>query len=221
MSILSPPSATIVASSITDSDSEFSLSGAGVNNVVFNGAPLLVSGTTYRYSFSGRFTPGIVELNFVAGSWQDSAGNTSLGESQDFTAAGPTAALTNGLDKPTVGLSVINGRHYIDVRYKPTSGSALDAASIRRRCEFTLSGAGAKNITGVAAPVLVAGTTDTYRYAITGNFENGAVAVNFVANGFVDTAGYGNLADTSTLTLVSPTAELYARHTKTRLTTTL
>ena len=115
---------TIVAAGITDSGNEFTLSGTALNTVVFNGAPTLVEGSTYRYSFSGKFVPGTVALNFIAGSWQDSGGNLSIDETHDFTAAGPTAALTNGLDKPTVGLSVINGRHYIDVRYKPTSGSA-------------------------------------------------------------------------------------------------
>ncbi|MBC8503308.1 MAG: hypothetical protein H8D34_00490, partial [Chloroflexi bacterium] len=200
--------ATMDAASITDADAEFTLAGSAINDVIFDGSPTLVSDNIYRYTFTGSFVPGDVELNFLVDSWQDSDGNPSIDESHTFVAAGPTVALQDGLEQSTVGLSLINGRHYIAVQYKPTSGSAIDAATINGD-EFTLSGPGAQNVS-VGAPVLVDAANNIYAYAITGDFEEGGITLSFIAGSFADTAGYGNLASESTTTLASPSADLYA-----------
>ena len=203
-------SATIDAASITDAGLEFTLGGSAKNNVVINDAPTLVSGNTYRYSFTGKFVPGTINVDYAVGSWADSVGNTSVGGSQVFTAAGPTMALTGGLDKPTVGTSFINGTHYIDVRYKPTSGSQIDLATINGD-EFTLAGSAITSTVAISGtPQLIDASTNTYRYALNGKFVDGVLVVNFAQGKFADTAGYTNLAISTTLTLVSPSAELYA-----------
>jgi hypothetical protein len=71
-------------STITDAGAEFALSGAAASGVTVNGAGTLVSGTTYRYSFTGSFTTGSVAVNFGAGSFADAAGNLNAALSQSF-----------------------------------------------------------------------------------------------------------------------------------------
>ena len=66
---------------------ELSLTGDGVGTAALNSAPTLVSGTTYRYSFTGSFTEGDVDVTFVAGSFGDLAGtpNLNVTEIESFT----------------------------------------------------------------------------------------------------------------------------------------
>ncbi len=70
---------------------EFTLSGAGVGTAVLSGAPTLVAGTasTYRYAFTGDFVEGVVDVNFVAGRWQDLTGNSNAAETESFTVEVP------------------------------------------------------------------------------------------------------------------------------------
>ncbi len=72
-------------SSVTDVGQEFVLSGAGADGVTVNGAAMLVTGTTCRYSFTGDFAAGQVNVEFAAGGWADNAGNTSAADTQQFT----------------------------------------------------------------------------------------------------------------------------------------
>ncbi|MEI7837770.1 MAG: Ig-like domain-containing protein, partial [Planctomycetota bacterium] len=53
-------------STITDAGAEFTLGGVAASGVAVNGAATLVSGTTYRYTFTGAFTDGAVTVDFVA-----------------------------------------------------------------------------------------------------------------------------------------------------------
>ena len=204
---------TIISGSLIDGN-EFTLEGKAVNNVqLVSGAPALLDAATntYRYAFTGSFTPGTLVLKFAPASWQDSGGNTNIAETRSFTVNGATAVLSGGFERPVVGLSIINNEKYIEVTFNPTSGSQLDSATILDAgAEFTLSGDGAKSITAIGAPVLVAGTTGTYRYAVTGTFSDGVVNVNFIPGSFADTAHYSNLGGPATFTLASPTAALYA-----------
>ncbi len=64
---------------------EFTLSGPGVNTGVLRGTATLVSGTSYRYMFDGELAVGDVDVNFVAGTWQDNAGNVNVAETETFT----------------------------------------------------------------------------------------------------------------------------------------
>ncbi|NCF13052.1 MAG: choice-of-anchor B family protein, partial [Verrucomicrobiaceae bacterium] len=66
---------------------ELSLSGSGVGTATLSGgAPTLVSGTSYRYGFSGNFVDGTVNVDFVAGSFADLAAtpNVNVLETESF-----------------------------------------------------------------------------------------------------------------------------------------
>ena len=80
-----------VDASTIDGD-ELSLSGTGLGTATLvGGAPTLVSGTTYRYGFSGDFVEGSVDVTFEAGSFADQAGtpNTNTSETEAFTVTTP------------------------------------------------------------------------------------------------------------------------------------
>jgi hypothetical protein len=66
-------------STILDSGEEFS-----INGITINGSPTLVSGTTYRYSFTGTLPVGSINVNFLAGTWADNQGNLSQAFTQAF-----------------------------------------------------------------------------------------------------------------------------------------
>ncbi len=71
---------------------ELTLSGSGVGTAVLTGTATLVSENTYRYPFTGDFGVGSVNVSFIAGSWQDNAGNVNLAESESFSVQPDSAA---------------------------------------------------------------------------------------------------------------------------------
>ncbi len=79
-------------SSVLGAGQEFALSGTAAQGVVVSGAPVLVSGNTYQYTFTGTFGTGPVSVNFIAGSWADHAGNHNAASSQTFTVSSTPAA---------------------------------------------------------------------------------------------------------------------------------
>jgi len=201
----------VKAASITDAAPEFTLTGDGAAGVTV-GAPKLVSGSTYRYAFTGNFVAGAVNVNFAAGAFADTDGNLNAPATLSFTVAAdtskPTAAISNPAGGGAIDRDLVNLRRYLEVTFSDVSG--IKAASITDAApEFTLTGDGAAGVT-VGAPKLVSGST--YRYAFTANFVAGAVNVNFIADAFADT--YGNTNEPATLSFTvtvdasKPTAAL-------------
>ena len=96
----------IDASTITDAGGEFSLGGSAANGVVVDGAATLVSGSTYRYAFSGSFGIGTVSVAFTEGTWADNSGNTNATLSESFTTVAVPEKLTiDNTDSENVSLS--------------------------------------------------------------------------------------------------------------------
>src|SRR5690606_31261584 len=60
--------------SVTDDEAEFTLTGAGGENLAPAGV-LQVNATTFRYLYRGQLDAGPLDVTFIAGSWQDTAGN--------------------------------------------------------------------------------------------------------------------------------------------------
>ena len=73
------------ASTVTDGNAEFTVSGAAAFGVAIDGDATLVSGTTYRYTFTGDFGPGAVTVLFAGNSFADNAGNLAAASSESFT----------------------------------------------------------------------------------------------------------------------------------------
>ena len=60
----------------------------------------------------------------------DVAGNANIALNRTFTVNGATAGLTNPPAGQIVGTGVINGRHYLEVTFRPSSGHAINPATI-------------------------------------------------------------------------------------------
>ncbi len=131
---------------ITDDGEEFTLTGAAASGVTVNGKATLVSGTTYRYTFSGDFAGGAVGVSFQPGTFADNAANANVAASQNFTVIpvdtqAPMAALADPVDAGSITDAVINSRGYIDVTFADAGGSGLDLSTITDPgAEFTLGG---------------------------------------------------------------------------------
>ncbi|MBF0452316.1 MAG: hypothetical protein HQK75_16560, partial [Candidatus Magnetomorum sp.] len=74
--------------SITDTDLEFRLDGAGADSVILSGDAekvVLDEKTYWKYAFDGNFDDGLVTINFIKDSWADSKGYYGEAETQEFT----------------------------------------------------------------------------------------------------------------------------------------
>lgn len=70
---------------ITDAAAEFTFTGAGASKVVVNGAPKVIGGNVFRYTFTGSFGAGPVSVNFIEGSFADNLGAPNNVSSLQFT----------------------------------------------------------------------------------------------------------------------------------------
>lgn len=77
------------AASLTDVEGELQLSGTAAASVVLEGAPMHVSGSTYRYYFTGAFTQGPVGVDVLAETFQDSLANANDPSMFAFTVTPP------------------------------------------------------------------------------------------------------------------------------------
>ncbi len=161
------------ALSITDADAEISLSSTNGNAIVVDGAAVLVSGTTFRYFFTG-FTGGTLSVTFLAGTW--TAGGTAV-TAADITAGAAT--------KESATDATILSRLYLDVTYRPTPGATVNALTVDGN-EFTLSGADAQNLLYDGRSQIDA---TTFRYLYRGQLGVGKVTATFVAGAWADSAG--------------------------------
>lgn len=152
----------IDADTITDAGAEFTLSGAGVNGVVVDGAAVLVSGTTYRYTFAGSFVAGAVTVDFTAASFADGLGQTNVAASEGFTVnvdAGyeialvsnvPLSFLTDDNDTLTVTLKG-GGAGTVHFAHAPVAGKLPDPTGI------VLTGTNTKSTLDIAAKTAIKG----------------------------------------------------------------
>ena len=154
---------------ILDDDAEITVTGNTNDRIVVLGRPILVSGSIYRYFFTGN-TKATPTVALVAESWKDTAGNK-------VTQAQLAAAASVGT--PAKGI-------FIDVTFTPTTGAQVDPNSVNGN-EFTLTGAGTENLVALGSPMRVDATT--WRYLYNGNPSTGKVTVSFAAGGWNDTAG--------------------------------
>ena len=162
---------------------EFTLGGAGAAGVAIGTNPLLVSQSasseTYRYFYTGNFVPGVVTVQFNAGSWADQAGDTGTASTQQFQVISQLAPPAAGQSTQQVFFIQISGELKLDVPGGPSP--LLDITG-----EVTLTiGAG---------PVFTLDATGTVFVFKVGNVASGAA--HFVLNtgaGFAVPELYGVL----------------------------
>ncbi|MFG0251501.1 MAG: CARDB domain-containing protein, partial [Phycisphaerales bacterium JB038] len=79
----------INAASILDDDPEFTVTGDAGHVNQFDGTPTHVGGGVYRYELKWRLYCGDLEINFIAGSFEDNAGESNEAETESFYIDGP------------------------------------------------------------------------------------------------------------------------------------
>jgi len=141
----SPAGQGIDLNSVLDSEPEFTLSGAGAGSVVVNGSPASLGGNTFRYSFTGAFGNGPVNLDFIAGSFTDVKGVANQAGTESFNVLvqpslwidtpqpvreknGASLVFTVRLTAPitqavTVSYATANGTAIANKYYKSTKGT--------------------------------------------------------------------------------------------------
>ena len=192
--------ATLVESSLTDADPEFTLS----NGVAVNGVPTNPSGdgVTWRYTFEDDFQPGEVTLEFAPDAWNDTFGTPesevfNVAQSEILTVLGPTAQLIG----PDTGLADVT-LPSIDLMFRPTWGNVLNDSIVP---EFTLAGSAVSQGVTVGEPTPLG--NGVYRYPITGDLQPGQLQLEFAAGAIQDST-YSSLAQTQVITVVELTADL-------------
>ena len=175
---------------------------------------------TFRYLLNGSFRPGQVNAEFnltFLSSGGARAPPSNWKTTQGFVVAGTSADAvrtdTDGTGKTTVtplsgrsfGRDWINGLHYIEVRFTPTSGFVIDPTTVSGD-ELRLVGPGGAVIT-LGTPVRV-GTTDTWRYSFSGSLAAGAYTLTIQPGTFADTGGVSNQGETEEFTVVQPASGL-------------
>ncbi len=206
---------------------EFDLFGIGAGGFSPTGALAVVplGGNVWRFMLDGDFAPGAVEVRFAPGTWEAKPPSTgppavsNLGFSRSFLVSGATADLVRtipatattderivALGGAAIGLDLVNGRGYLEVTFRPSSGNAVDHGSIGGG-ELELRDANGNLVPLTGAPIRV-GQSDTYRYTLGAPLALGKYTVTFLAGTFGDTAGIPNQAETEEFTVVAATAAL-------------
>ena len=183
--------ATLDAGSITDASEEFTLGGSAAANVVLDGGPTLVAGTTdtFRYTFTGEFTRGVVTVDFIEGRWMDST-NENRAFTQTFRIEGATGDIIVPSSGGSIGRDEINQLGYIQVRYNGTAGAPLNHDTIDGD-EIILRDAEGLEVT-LQDPQRIE-NTNLYRYAFDTDLAVGRYDVEFVVGSFEDVASTPNL----------------------------
>ncbi len=188
--------------SLTDADPEFVLSGAGAG-VAVSGVAVPVADETnvYRYAIQGNFTQaGEVQVSFLDGAFQDVNGLASAGRTESFVVKGVEATVVDPEALTIAGLTLINDRGYLDVRFTPTEGATLDESTITdAAAEFELQGDAAADVVVSGAPTPLG--NGVYRYTFDGQFGVGEVGVQWLADAVTDSAGFTVLASAETFQL--------------------
>ncbi|MFL2871082.1 MAG: calcium-binding protein, partial [Pirellulaceae bacterium] len=196
--------ATLDESSITDASGEFEISGTAATGVVVDGAATKIDDTTYRYSFTGIFGTGDVDVAFLIARWTDDASNDNRAISQSFRVEGSTADLSVPSGGGTIGVTEINNNQYIEVSFLPTSGNTLNHDTINGD-EITLFDSDNNEISLSGLPERVE-SSNRYRYNLDSAIEAGTYTLNIAPASFEDTAGTGNLAETESFTVETAAA---------------
>ncbi|NLX95674.1 MAG: hypothetical protein GXY83_05820, partial [Rhodopirellula sp.] len=191
--------AAIDAGSILDPAAEFTLSGHGKGTAAINdGQTEHLDAQTFRYYFSGNFTPGEVTVAFTEGSFQDTAGTANLGEEETLVVQGPAVELLAPQAR-MAGVALSS----VDLKFRPTWGNTLDENIVP---QFILSGSAVPQGVTVGNPTSLG--DGVYRYTFSGSLQPGEIKLAFAAGAVQDSAGYASLAHTEVLTIVELTAGL-------------
>ena len=154
---------------------------------------LSLGGDTYRYFFNVGFSPGILNVEILAGKFEDGS-FANAQATKSLLVVGPEANLVAPADGGAIGLGSLNNRGFIDVSFLVPAGKTIDPATVldvgsdskdTSADEFTLSVPAGSSVSLVHTqePVLLDAATNTFRYWVTGTYDTvagGQITVTFL-----------------------------------------
>ncbi|MCC6235017.1 MAG: calcium-binding protein, partial [Verrucomicrobiales bacterium] len=145
---------------------------------------------------------------FAGGSLTDSSGATNNAQTVAFVVEGSTADLVSPVSGGTIGWTVLQ-RNYVDVRFVPGLGTALDVTSIYDTApELEIWLADGSQLTVSADPLAAddpeAPAAGLFRYEFSGNLATGVAVVKFLDNSFRDSSSIGNVEESETFVIEKP-----------------
>ncbi len=153
---------------ITTKGPQFKLSGPGVGTAVITSNGISLGGDLFEYKFSGSFVPGAVTMSFIAGSFQDNAGNYDKAATYSFNvfrgisiaAPAPVIIPAKGTVNAvfTVSLTGANTAAAVSVRYTTVNGTAV-AGKDYTAVSGTVTIPAGKTTATISVPVLANSTT--------------------------------------------------------------
>ena len=160
---------------ITDADAELILTSAG-STIVVDGRAVHLTGTTYRYFYSGFARAGAITASFAAGGWASLA-RRDRDPGADRRRRGHDRVAERGR-RPRTGSGSTRAS-------RPSAPATVDASTITGN-EFTLTGADSQNLISLGVTRINA---TTFRYLFGGALGTGKVTASFVAGGWADSEG--------------------------------
>jgi hypothetical protein len=187
---------TMDADSILDTDAEFKLTGEAAESVTIkNDSVEKIDDNTFRYSFDGAFTTGAFTLALIENSFSDTGGFSNLGKTKTIQALVSQGTIVDPTPLTSQDRAGMNSKGYLLVDYTDPFGVGLDESSITDSdLEFRLGGKGAGSVVvyGDAEKFEQDGKT-YWKYAYSGDFQDGLVTVNYIKDSWIDSAGnYGD-----------------------------
>ena len=214
----SPTLGALIRGSTIDGD-EFTLTGPGVVPGLSFGPVIDLGNGVYRYTINGTFRPGAVNVVFALDKFEDDSARAppaGATDTQQFTVAGTSGDLVRTIpaagDQPqrvvalsggTVGRSWINARGYLEVRFTPTSGYAIDPTSVNGD-ELQLRDS-AGHLVALGSPVRQ-GSSNVWQYSFSSPLAAGGYTLTILAGSVTDTSGTSNQVESEQFTVVTPTS---------------
>ena len=118
-------------------------------------------------------------------------------------AAGTSRSAWSALSGGTVGRSWINARGYLEVRFTPTSGYAIDPTSVNGD-ELQLRDS-AGHLVALGSPVRQ-GSSNVWQYSFSSPLAAGGYTLTILAGSVTDTSGTSNQVESEQFTVVTPTS---------------
>jgi hypothetical protein len=178
---------------ITTEGPQFTFSGTGKGTAAVKGFGTSLGGDVFQYAFTGSFVPGLVTMNFIAGSFEDNAGNFNKASSLSFTVV-PGISVGNAsqtrLTKGTVNelftvLLSAPSSTAVTVHYATQNGTAVAGTDYTAESGVLTF---PKNVTTetISVPILASSTTTTSKtFLLNLSTPSGAVITQASATGTI------------------------------------
>lgn len=191
--------------------SEFELVGDAKNDVSISGTPEPIDGEPFqfKYTFTGDFKPGEIEVKFLADAVVDDSGMGLTGSSAAVSLRQLQGEMLSPLHEANVGRKNLNDTGYLQVEFPDEFGVGLDGSLLtdpEPEIElYQINEAGEEvqvpgiGVDGIAQHV----DGNIWKYPFSGKFDPGQVFVRFIAGSWEDNAGNEGAESTHTFNVYS------------------